>query len=92
MTNTKKILLYAGVAVVGYQLWKYYSKPKSVLVKGSDADPDMKSYHLGELQCMQMAIEEEIEALEHDLAMLPLKLMLGGFIIFVIGMTIYMMS
>jgi hypothetical protein len=61
-------------------------------VKGSDADPDMKSYHLGELQCMQMAIEEEIEALEHDLAMLPLKLMLGGFIIFVIGMTIYMMS
>jgi hypothetical protein len=61
-------------------------------VKGSDADPDMKSYHLGELQCMQMAIEEEIEALEHELAMLPLKLMLGGFIIFVIGMTIYMMS
>ena len=61
-------------------------------VKGSDADPDMKSYHLGELQCMQMAIEEEIEALEHDIAMLPLKLMLGGFIIFVIGMTIYMMS
>ena len=40
-------------------------------VKGSDADPDMKSYHLGELQCMQMAIEEEIEALEHELAMLP---------------------
>jgi hypothetical protein len=61
-------------------------------VKGSDADPDMKSYHLGELQCMQMAIEEEIEALEHDLAMIPLKLMLGGFVIFVIGMTIYMMS
>jgi len=61
-------------------------------VKGSDADPDMKSYHLGELQCMQMAIEEEIEALEHEIAMFPLKLMLGGFIIFVIGMTIYMMS
>ena len=61
-------------------------------VKGSNADPDEKSYHLGELQCMQMSIEEEIEALEHDIAMLPLKLMLGGFVIFVIGMTIYMMS
>jgi hypothetical protein len=61
-------------------------------VKGSNADPDMKSYHLGELQCMQMSIEEHIEALEHEIAMFPLKLMLGGFIIFVIGMTVYMMS
>lgn len=61
-------------------------------VKGSNADPDEKSYHLGELQCMQMSIEEEIEALEDEIAMFPLKLMLGGFVIFVIGMTIYMMS
>jgi hypothetical protein len=60
--------------------------------KVSDTDPDVKSYHLGELQCMQMAIEEEIDALEHELGMIPLKLMLGGFIIFVIGMVIYMMS
>jgi hypothetical protein len=60
-------------------------------VKGSNADPDEKSYHLGELQCMQMSIEEEIESLEDEIAMFPLKLMLGGFVIFVIGMTIYMM-
>lgn len=58
-------------------------------VNGSTADPDMKSYHLGELQCIQMAIEEEIEALEHDIAMLPLKLMLGGFIVVSIGLFIY---
>ena len=58
-------------------------------VQASTADPDMKSYHLGELQCIQMAIEEEIEALEHDLAMLPLKLMLGGFIVFTVGLFIY---
>jgi hypothetical protein len=38
MTTTKKVLLYAGIYFVGYQLWKYYSKPKSVLIKGSDAD------------------------------------------------------
>ena len=60
--------------------------------KVADADPDVKSYHLGELQCIQLALEEEIDALEHEIAMIPLKFMLGGFIIFVIGMTIYMMS
>jgi hypothetical protein len=60
--------------------------------KVADADPDVKSYHLGELQCIQMAIEEQIDALEHEIAMFPLKLMLGGFVIFVIGMTVYMMS
>jgi hypothetical protein len=58
-------------------------------VKGSNADPDVKSYHLGELQCMQMSIEEEIEALKHDIAMLPLKLMLVGFIVFTVGLFIY---
>ena len=48
MTNTKKILLYAGAVIVGYHLWKYYSKPKSVLVKGSDADtPEKVEYSTG---------------------------------------------
>jgi len=60
--------------------------------KVSDADPGVKSYHLNELQCVQVSIEEEIDKLEHEIAMLPLKLMLGGFVIFVIGMVIYMMS
>ena len=60
--------------------------------KVSDADPDVKSYHLGELQCVQMSIEQEIDDLEHEIAMIPLRFMLGGFVIFVLGMTIYMMS
>ena len=48
MTTTKKVLLYAGIYFVGYQLWKYYSKPKSVLVKGSDADtPEKVQYSTG---------------------------------------------
>lgn len=48
MTNTKKVLLYAGAVIVGYHLWKYYSKPKSVLVKGSDADtPEKVEYSTG---------------------------------------------
>jgi len=58
-------------------------------VQGSTADPDMKSYHLGELQCIQMAIEEEIESLEYDIAMFPLRLMLGGFIVCTVGLFVY---
>jgi hypothetical protein len=45
MTKTSKILLYAVGVVVAYKVYKYYSKPKSVLVKGSDADtPENVSY------------------------------------------------
>lgn len=61
-------------------------------VYNSNADPDMIMVYLGELQCMQIAVEEEIDALEHELGMIPLKLMLGGFVIFVLGMIIYMVS
>jgi hypothetical protein len=63
--------------------WEMYE------VQASAADPDMKSYHLGELQCIQMSVEEEIETLEHEIAMFPLKLMLGGFIVFTVGLFIY---
>jgi hypothetical protein len=38
MIKTSKILLYAVGVVVAYKVYKYYSKPKSVLIKGSDAD------------------------------------------------------
>jgi hypothetical protein len=38
MTKTSKILLYAVGVIVAYKVYKYYRKPKSVLIKGSDAD------------------------------------------------------
>lgn len=48
MTKTGKILLYALGAVIAYKVYKYYSKPKSVLVKGSDADtPEKVEYSTG---------------------------------------------
>lgn len=59
-------------------------------VKGSAFDPDVKAHHLNDLQFEQLQIEEEIDRLEHEQAMVPLQLMLVGFVIFVIGMTIYM--
>ena len=61
-------------------------------VRGSNADPEMKSHHLNDLEYTQYLLEQQIDELEHELGMLPLKLMLGGFVIFVIGMTIYMMA
>lgn len=59
-------------------------------VHGSNMDPDMKAHYLSDLQYEKLQIEEEIDRLEHEQAMLPLQLMLVGFVIFVIGMTIYM--
>jgi hypothetical protein len=58
--------------------------------KGSDVDPDMKYHHVNDLQCKQYLLEQEIDELEHELGMIPLKLMLGGFVIFVTGMIAYM--
>jgi len=59
-------------------------------VYNSNADPDIKTYHVSELLCVQDSIELEIANLEHELAMIPLRVMLGGFVIFVIGMIVYM--
>lgn len=59
-------------------------------VLGSNIDPDMKAHYISDLQYERLQIEEEIDRLEHEQALLPLKLMLAGFVIFVIGMFIYM--
>jgi hypothetical protein len=61
-------------------------------IKHADMDPDRKAIYLNDAQYSHYMIEQEIEALEHEIAMFPLRFMLGGFVIFVIGMTIYMMS
>jgi len=59
-------------------------------VKGSDMDPDIKCHYLNDLQYSQFLIEEQIDELEHELGMFPLKLILVGFVIFVTGMIVYM--
>ena len=61
-------------------------------VRGSDMDPDMKAHYLNDLEYAKLQIEEEIDRLEHEQAMVPLQLMLAGFIIFVIGMLIYRLT
>jgi hypothetical protein len=59
-------------------------------IKHSDMDPDRKAIYINDAMYEHYMIEQEIEALEHEIAMFPLRVMLGGFVIFVIGMTIYM--
>ncbi len=61
-------------------------------IKHADLDPDRKAIYMNDAMYSKYMVEEEIAALEHEIAMFPLKLMLVGFVIFVIGMTIYMMS
>ena len=69
---------------LGFLQWEMYD------VANAATDPDIANYHLGELQCIEMSIKAEIDELKHEIAMFPLKLMLGGFVIFVIGMIVYM--
>ena len=61
-------------------------------LKGSAMDPDIKALYLNDLMYSQYCIEEAIDALEHEQRMIPLQLMLAGFIIFVIGMLIYILT
>ncbi len=61
-------------------------------IKHADMDPDRKAIYINDAQCSHYMVEQEIEALEHEIAMFPLKLMLGGFVVIVIGMIIFMIS
>jgi hypothetical protein len=60
--------------------------------KGSKADPEMKYHYINDLEYSQFLIDQQIDELEREDRIAPLKIMLVGFIIFVLGMTIYMMS
>jgi hypothetical protein len=61
-------------------------------IQHADMDLDRKVIYLNDAQYSYYMLEQEIEAIEHDIAMFPFKATLVGFVIFVIGMTIYMMS
>ncbi len=61
-------------------------------IRNSKMDPDYKAMWLNDAEYSRYMVQLEIEELEHYIAMFPLKLMLGGFVIFVLAMTIYMTS
>ena len=61
-------------------------------IKHSDMDPERKGIYLSDVEYQYYMIDLEIENIEHEIGMMPLKLMLVGFVIFVIAMFIYMKS
>jgi hypothetical protein len=58
--------------------------------KVSNTDPEMRYLYVNDLQYKQCLIEEQMDKLEDELRTFPLKVMTVGFIIFVIGMFVYM--
>lgn len=61
-------------------------------IHSSNIDPDMKAIYLNDVQYTEYCIDQEIEKLEEEEAMFPLKLMLAGFIVFAVSMFIYFYS
>ena len=61
-------------------------------IHNSHMDPDMKAIYLNDVQYTEYCIDREIERLEEEEAMFPLKLMLAGFIVSVVLMCIYFYS
>lgn len=58
-------------------------------IHASTMDPDRKGIYLNDVDYKEYCIQQELEELEFEQGMLPLKLMLAGFIIFVVGLFIY---
>lgn len=59
-------------------------------IKHSDMDPERKAMYLNDVEYHYYMLDLEIDEIEHNIGMLPLKLMLVGFVIFVIAMFIIM--
>lgn len=72
---------------------KLYSlKWEKADIHASNMDPDMKAVYLNDVDYKMYCIQQEIDDIEHEEGMFPLKLMLAGFVIFVIVLLIYRIS
>ena len=61
-------------------------------IHNSAMDPEIKALYLNDVQYTEYCIDKEIERLEEEEMMFPLKLMLAGFIVSVVLMCIYFYS
>ena len=72
---------------------KLYSlKWEKADIHASEMDPDMKAIYLNDVDYKAYCIQQEIEDLEHEEGMFPLKLMLVAFVIFALVMVLYRAS
>ena len=70
----------------------YSLKWEKADIHASEMDPDMKAIYLNDVDYKVYCIEQEIEDLEHEEGMFPLKLMLACFVIFAIVLVLYRIS
>lgn len=70
----------------------YSLKWERVDIHASNMDPDMKAIYLNDVDYKMYCIQQEIEDIEHEQGMFPLKLMLACFVIFAIVLVLYRIS
>lgn len=70
----------------------YSLKWEKADIHASNMDPDMKAIYLNDVEYKEHCIQQEIEDLEHEEGMFPLKLMLVAFVIFALVMVLYRAS
>lgn len=70
----------------------YSLKWEKADIHSSEMDPDMKAIYLNDVEYKEHCIQQEIEDLEHEEGMFPLKLMLVAFVIFALVMVLYRAS
>lgn len=61
-------------------------------VYASKMDPDMQAIYANDIDYKVYCIQKEIENIEHEEAMFPLRLMLAAFIIFALVLVLYRIS
>jgi hypothetical protein len=67
----------------------YSLKWEKADIHGSNMDPDMKAIYLNDVEYKEYNIQQELDELEFEGNMEPLRLMLAGFVIFAIGLLLY---
>lgn len=67
----------------------YSLKWEKADIHASNMDPDMKAIHLNDVEYKEYNIQQELDELEFEGNMEPLRLMLAVFVIFAIGLLLY---
>lgn len=67
----------------------YSLKWEKADIHASNMDPDMKAIHLNDVEYKEYNIQQELDKLEFEGNMQPLKVMLAVFVIFAIGLILY---
>lgn len=67
----------------------YSLKWEKADIHASNMDPDMKAVYLNDVEYKEYNIQQELDELEFEGNMQPLKMMLAVFVIFAIGLLLY---